>query len=147
MEPGRKLRTPSAARQTVLHKTFIASFPLSPDMQDFKKLEVWQLALRLALDVYRACDRRFSRFPGLRAQTLRAAQSISSNIAEGSGSEGAEFARYLGMSLKSTKELENDLIFARDLGALTGENFEELDGQVDRVRRKLIALIRRIRDS
>src|SRR5258705_8638174 len=87
-------------------------------MQDFKKLEVWQLAHRLVLDVYRSIDRRMRRFPGLRAQILRASQSISSNIAEGSGSEGAEFVRYLKMSVKSTKELENDLILARDLDVL-----------------------------
>lgn len=116
-------------------------------MQDFKKLVVWQLAHRLALDVYRLCDRRFSRFPGLRSQTLRAAQSISSNISEGSGAEGLEFARYLAVSLKSAKELENDLIFARDLGVLATQEFEELDKQLEAVRRRLIALIRRIRGS
>jgi four helix bundle protein len=116
-------------------------------MQDFKRLEVWQLAHRLALDVYRVCDRRFSKFPGLRAQTLRAAQSISSNIAEGSGSDGAEFARYLGMSLKSAKELENDLIFARDLDVLPIESFAELEPKLEKLRRKIIAFIRRIRGS
>ena len=116
-------------------------------MQDFKKLEVWQLAHRLALDVYRACDRRFSTFPGLRAQTLRAAQSISSNIAEGSGSEGAEFVRYLKLSVKSSKELEKDLILARDLNALSASSFAELDKGVDHVRRKLIALIRTVQGS
>ena len=116
-------------------------------VQDFKKLEVWHLAHRLALDIYRVCDRRFSKFPGLCAQTLRAAQSIASNIAEGSGSEGAEFARYLGHSLKSAMEVENDLLFARDLGVLGLSDFEMLNEGVDHVRRKLIALIRRVRRS
>ncbi|MEX2180234.1 MAG: four helix bundle protein [Gemmatimonadaceae bacterium] len=115
-------------------------------MQDFKKLTVWHAAHRLLLDVYRACDRRVSRFPGLRSQTLRAAHSISSNIAEGSGSEGAEFARFLAMALKSSKELENDLIVARDLGALSADEFHGLNAGVDHVRRKLIALIRRVRE-
>jgi four helix bundle protein len=115
-------------------------------MQDFKKLEVWQLAHRLTLNVYRVCDRRFSRFPGLRAQTLRAAQSIGSNIAEGSGGEGREFGRFLRMALKSSKELENDLLLSRDLGVLPLERFNELDEEVDHVRRKLITLIRRVAD-
>src|SRR5258705_6805227 len=116
-------------------------------MQDFKKLEVWHLAHRLVLDVYRSIDRRMRRFPGLRAQILRASQSISSNIAEGSGSEGAEFVRYLKMSVKSTKELENDLILARDLDAMEADTFERLDERIDHVRRKLIALIRTISGS
>lgn len=116
-------------------------------MQDFKKLEVWQLAHLLALDVYRICDRRFSKYPGLRSQTLRAAQSISSNIAEGSGASGPEFARFLGLALKSSKELENDLLFARDLGSITLAEFQRLDEQVEHVRRKLISLIRRVKGA
>jgi four helix bundle protein len=116
-------------------------------MQDFKKLEVWQLAHRLTLDLYRLCGPRFHRFPGLRTQTLKAAQSIGSNIAEGSGAERAEFARFLKMALKSTLEVENDLLLARDLGALSIADFALLDGQVDRLRRKLITLIRSIQGS
>ncbi len=116
-------------------------------MQDFKNLEVWRLAHRLTLDVYRGCDRRFSRFPRLRSQTLRAAQSIGSNIAEGCGAEGAELARFLGHSVKSSLELENDLILARDLGLLSVTQFSELNASLDRVRRKLIAFIRSVRRS
>jgi len=52
----------------------------------FEKLDVWQKAVELAGDVYRTTrqfpvDERF----GLTAQMRRAAVSISSNIAEGSG--------------------------------------------------------------
>ena len=116
-------------------------------MQDFKKLRVWQLAHRLALDVFRVCDKRFARFPGLRAQTLRAAQSIASNIAEGCGSEGAEFARFLVMATKSARELENDLLLARDLAVIRLDEFDSLNEGTDHVRRKLIALIRRVRGA
>ncbi len=116
-------------------------------MQDFKKLEVWQLAHRLTLEIFRTCDRRFSKFPGLRAQMLKAVQSIGSNIAEGSGSEGIEFARFLGMSLKSTREVENDLLVARDLSLISLGEFNALDERVDHLRRKLISLIRTIRRS
>jgi hypothetical protein len=52
----------------------------------FEKLEAWQLAIELARRVYSAT----SHFPdaerfGLTSQMRRAAVSISSNIAEGSG--------------------------------------------------------------
>lgn len=116
-------------------------------MQDFRKLEVWQHAHRLTLDAYRICGPRFRRFPGLRSQTLRAAQSIGSNIAEGSGAERAEFVRFLKMALRSTLEVENDVLLARDLGALELADYANLDGQVDRLRRKLISLIRTIQRS
>ena len=114
-------------------------------MQDFKKLRVWQLAHRLALDAYRVIDRRFSRFPGLRSQMLRAAQSIASNIAEGAGSDGAEFARFLSMSIRSSLEFENDLLLARDLDVIEFQEFASLNNQVDTVRRKTIALRRKLR--
>ena len=114
-------------------------------MRDFKKLEVWKLAHALSLDVFRSCGREFSRFPGLRAQTLRAVQSIGSNIAEGSGSEGAEFLRFLGHSLRSTLEVENDLILSRDLGVLRQRDFDRLNERVDHVRRKLISFMRFLR--
>jgi four helix bundle protein len=116
-------------------------------MQDFKKLDVWRLAHQLALDIYRHCDRRFSRYPGLRSQLLRAAQSIGSNIAEGAGGERVEFARYLRLALKSALEVENDLLLARDLGVLSAAEFGSLNASVDLLRRKLIALIRRVQTT
>jgi four helix bundle protein len=115
-------------------------------MQDFKKLRVWHSAHRLALDTHRLCDAtEFARYPGLRSQILRCAQSISSNIAEGSAKNGTEFARFLGISLGSCKELENDLLFARDLGLLGASEFGVLSEQLDHVRRMVIALMRAVR--
>ena len=110
-------------------------------MRDFKKLEVWQLAHELTLDAFRTADRRFTRFPGLRSQMLRASRSIGANIAEGSGAEGAEFVRFLGHSLRSTLEVENDLLLSRDLSVLKRSDFERLNERDDHVRRKLISFI------
>ena len=115
-------------------------------MQDFKNLRVWQEAHRLALDVHRICDaERFAKYGSLRNQILRAAQSIASNIAEGTGKSRRDFARFLDISIGSVKELENDLVFSRDLGLITGEQFDDLNERVDRVRRMLIALQRVVR--
>jgi four helix bundle protein len=116
-------------------------------MQDFKNLKVWHEAHRLALDVHRVCDAtRFAKYPGLRSQMLRCAQSIASNIAEGSGKKRGDFARFLDISVGSAKELESDLLFARDLGLISISEFDELNERVDHVRRMLIALIRAVRD-
>jgi four helix bundle protein len=114
-------------------------------MQDFKKLEVWQLAHQLTLDLFRVCDRRFSRYPSLRSQALRASQSIGSNIAEGTAGTDPEFARFLDHSLRSAKEVENDLLLARDLHLMRIDEFELLEARLTAVRRRLIALIRRLR--
>ena len=115
-------------------------------MQDFKKLVVWHLAHRLSLNVEASCDqRRFSRRPNLRTQTVRAADSIATNISEGAGKENREFARYLEIALSSTNELENHLIRARDSGILAERRATLLIEAADHVRRKVIRLIQRVR--
>ena len=66
-------------------------------MRDFKQLKVWQRAHRLVLDVHEHS----------RAQLRRAAASVVSNIAEGSGREGErELARYLSIAAGSASEVE-----------------------------------------
>lgn len=115
-------------------------------MQDFKNLRVWHAAQRLALNVHHCLDARaYSRYPGKRSQTLRCADSIASNISEGSAKEGAEFARYLDLALASTKELENHLLFAERAELISGRRFLLLNEGVEHVRRMLINLIRTVR--
>jgi four helix bundle protein len=116
-------------------------------MRDFKTLQVWQLAHELTLDVFRTTDRKLYRFPTLRSQMLRAARSIGANIAEGSGAEGAEFTRFLGHSLRSSLEVENDLLLSRDLEILRVSDFQRLNERDEHVRRKLISFIRYLRDQ
>ena len=81
----------------------------------FEKLEVWQKAVELADDVY-AVTRGFpdhERF-GLTAQMRRAAVSISSNIAEGSGrSSDVEFSRFIEIAYGSLMEIVSQSLIAQ----------------------------------
>ena len=69
-------------------------------MGDFRKLEAWQEAHHLTLDLYRITrgfpvDERF----GLVSQVRRAAVSVGSNIAEGTGrNNNGDFARSLSIA-------------------------------------------------
>jgi four helix bundle protein len=109
---------------------------------DFKKLEVWQVAHRVTCQVYQAT----AGFPktetyGLTAQLRRSASSIPANIAEGSGRNGdLEFSRFVRISLGSATELEYHLLLSRDIGLLTASKYEELSGEVLRVRSMLARL-------
>lgn len=115
-------------------------------MADFRKLEVWQAAHQLTLEVYRACAAvpprdRFE----LASQMRRAAVSIESNIAEGNGRRGdREFARYLRVALGSAHELEAQILIAKDLESLDPTTADSLVTAVSRVRRMLFGLIRRL---
>jgi four helix bundle protein len=76
----------------------------------------------------------------------RAAASIPANIAEGCGRVGgADFGRFLQISMGSASELEYHLLLARDLGLLTGTDHERLSGHMCEVKRMLASLIQKLR--
>ncbi len=72
----------------------------------FEKLEIWQDALDYLELVYRIANALpDSEKYNLRSQIIRAATSVSLNIAEGStGQTDAEQVRFLGMALRSLLE-------------------------------------------
>ena len=112
-------------------------------MADYRKLKVWQKAHALTLETY-AFSATLTRRKAweLRSQLLRAAISIPSNIAEGSGrGSDRDFRRFLRHSLGSTNELEYDLLLARDLGFLPANDFEKVAGRIAEVRRMLSGFI------
>ena len=118
-------------------------------MQDFRKLKVWQKAHQLTLDVYRGTHRvQKRRFPGLVSQIRRAAASVPTNIAQGCGHWGPrELARFLQIGMASVCELEYHLILASDLGALPRAACERLEASTQEVKRMLVVLILRVRES
>ena len=118
-------------------------------MQDFRKLKVWQKAHHLTLDIYRGTQRTRRRdFPGLVSQIRRSAASVPTNIAEGCGHWGPrELARFLQIAMASVCELEYHLILATDLGALPERSAADLEASTREVKRMLVSLILRVRES
>jgi four helix bundle protein len=88
--------------------------------QDFRNLVVWQKAIALVTEVYRAIQS----FPneekfGLTSPLRRASVSIPSHIAEGQGRlTRGEFRHVLGNAKGSLREVEPQLIIAHNLGSL-----------------------------
>jgi four helix bundle protein len=118
-------------------------------MGDFRKLQVWERAHRLTLDVYDA-SRGFPKEElfGLTSQMRRASSSIPANIAEGYGRNGdAELARFLTIAMGSANELEYHLLLARDLGYLDPPRHERLTIEAQGVGRMLATFITRVRRS
>jgi four helix bundle protein len=114
---------------------------------DYKKLEVWQAAHKVACEVYRET----ANFPkteayGLTSQLRRAAASIPANIAEGCGRRGdAEFSRFVRISLGSATELEYHLLLSHDVGFLSALPHESLSAQVLRIQGMLAGLNRALK--
>ncbi len=116
-------------------------------MQDFKRLNVWQRARRLALNIYSTT----SSFPndekyGIVSQLQRASVSIMTNIAEGSGRlTDKDFARFIQIAIGSSCEFESLLIMSNDLSYLDRGASQHLIQDVDEIRRMLISLNKRLK--
>lgn len=97
-------------------------------MSNYQQLKVWQMAMDLVLEIYAQTkqfpkDERF----GLISQMRRAAVSIASNIAEGSGRDTkAFFSNFLKIAKGSTCELETQVLIAQKLGYISSEKSVDL---------------------
>ncbi|MDE3172114.1 MAG: four helix bundle protein [Gemmatimonadota bacterium] len=116
-------------------------------MQDFRRLVVWEKAHQLTLSVHHAVQAMpRGKYAGLRSQILRAAASVSTNIAEGCGHRSTkELVRFVDVAIASVTELQYHLILARDLRLISTNCQADLDGQVVQVRRMLSALGKALR--
>jgi four helix bundle protein len=110
-------------------------------MFNFERLEVWQKAVAFAGLVYRLTkgfpiEERF----GLTNQIRRAANSISSNIAEGSARPPADYSRFLGYAAGSLYEVVTQAIIARNESILPGKDFEVIYRDAEEISRMLSGL-------
>jgi four helix bundle protein len=118
-------------------------------IKDFRTLKVWEKAHALTLSVYKVT----ASFPreelfGLTSQMRRSSSSIPTNIAEGCGANtDPEFARFCQIAVRSTCELEYQLLLSRDLGYLPPPNHGEMESSVIEVRRMLIAFVQKLRKN
>lgn len=115
-------------------------------MRDFRKLEVWRKAHRLALDAFTLVDELPSRERyDLGMQIRKAASSVPFNIAEGAGRRTrAEYARFLDIALGSASELEAQFEFVRDRGLYSPEVVDAHQRECILIRAMLVSLRRRI---
>ena len=92
-------------------------------IKSYRELEICQLSMELAEDIYKA----LKSFPreelyGLADQIRRAAVSVPSNIAEGFGRDSnADFAHFISIAKGSLFEVSTQLELASRLGYLSSE--------------------------
>jgi four helix bundle protein len=120
-----------------------------PPIKSYQDLIVWQKAIDLVVEAYRAT----AVFPksetyGLVSQIRRAATSTPSNIAEayGRGSR-KEYVQFLVIAQGSLKEVETNFIVAERLMYLTSAQTKRLLSQTDEIGRMLGSLIRKLKLS
>lgn len=105
----------------------------------FQDLKIWQLAIKIANELFDIADgleaKRLYRF----AEQLRgAAMSMSNNIAEGSGSSSKrEFKQFLNTARRSTFENANILILLQMRNQITLESLDKLLDELDHLCRQV----------
>lgn len=108
----------------------------------FEKLNAWQEAKKLVVDVYHLLDN----FPqtekyALCDQIRRAITSVPSNIAEGSGRRSLkEQIHFLEISYGSLMETYNQFIIAIDLAYITLDSVESIKPRIDDVAKMINGL-------
>ena len=112
-------------------------------MGNFRKLEVWQLAKELAVEVYKLTNLyEFSKDFGLRDQLRRASVSIASNISEGEESGSIKNCiRYFFIAKGSIAEVMTRIIIAYEIGYLTLNQKDEIITKCEHISKKLYKLI------
>ena len=116
-------------------------------MKTHKSLDVWQVAVKLAEDVY-GVTRRFPKDElfGLTTQMRRCAISIPSNIAEGAARQGdKEFIQFLYVAAGSASELDTQLEIAKRVAIGDPQDLERLQSEVERISMMLQGLIRSVK--
>ena len=117
-------------------------------VKNYQELIVWQRAMDLVEDVYKA-SKDFPREEvyALTSQIRRAAVSIPSNIAEGQGRRTTlDFLRHLSIAYGSLREVETQILIAlrlKYLGQTRVENVMNLAGEVGRLLNGLMASLER----
>jgi four helix bundle protein len=111
-------------------------------MREYKKLEVWTMAVELSTEVYKVTLNfpKFEQF-GITSQIQRSAVSVPSNIAEGAG-RGSEkqFSQFLHIAYGSLCELETQLLIAQNLKYTNEEQSGGLFEKIIHLQKKIFNL-------
>lgn len=115
-------------------------------MMNFKRLSIWKKSFDLSGEVYQVTNLfPKSEIYGLTSQLRRAAVSIFSNIAEGSGRRTSkDFISFLYNALGSVKEVEAQLLFAGKLKYVEDDEVNCLIDKLNELGKMLMGLIKHV---
>ena len=117
-------------------------------MHNFRNLQIWRDAMDLAQAVYEITEAlpKMETY-GLISQMTRAAVSVPSNIAEGSGRSDKDFSHFLTIALGSLFELNTQIMLSERIGYLTSEQSLALQGRADKLQMMITGFKRHLDDG
>lgn len=113
---------------------------------NFEKLEIWNLAMDFACDIYDLSEKYpKTELYGLRSQITRSASSISANIAEGvCRVSGKEKARFIEIAYGSAIETLNHSIFSQRRKYFSLEDLNNIRLKVNELTNKINAFYKSV---
>ncbi len=117
-------------------------------MHNFRNIQIWKDAMDLAQAVYEITEAlpKMETY-GLISQMTRAAVSVPSNIAEGSGRSDKDFSHFLAIALGSLFELNTQIMLSERIGYLTSEQSLALQGRADKLQMMITGFKRHLDDG
>ena len=108
-------------------------------MFKFETLDIWKITVQFGSDIYKV-TRKFPKAEqfGLTSQLIRAATSISLNIAEGSSrTSKTDFQRFIQISIGSLFEVVTCLYFAKDQQYISDKEFRSIYDKCEQIAKML----------
>lgn len=114
-------------------------------MHNFRNLQIWKDAMDLAQEVYEVTETIPTKETyGIISQMTRAAVSIPSNIAEGSGRSEKDFAHFLSIALGSLYELNTQIMLSERIGYMDNKQSVALQNKADKLQMMIAGFKRRL---
>ncbi len=115
-------------------------------MRDYKKYSIWNDSHKLTLEIY-LLTKKFPKEElfGITSQIRRAVSSVPTNIAKGCGrSTDLDLRRFLIISHGSATEVEYLIFLSFELNYISEEEYIDLTGKIEILRKQLHTLIKKI---
>jgi len=118
----------------------------------YKKLEIWQLARELVIDIHRMTLRMLPKFEMYEegGQIRKSSKSVKSTIVEGYGRRRykQDFIRFLTYAVGSNDETIDHLETLFETGSLTDQGlYQDLQERLDMLGRKLNKFIKSVNEG
>ena len=118
----------------------------------YKKLEIWQIARELVIDIHKMTLRKLPKFEMFEegGQIRRSIKSVKSTIVEGYGRRRykQEFIRFLVYAIASNDETTDHLETLFETESLTDQElYHDLSERLDKLGKKLNLFIRSVNKS
>lgn len=111
-------------------------------------MQIWKDAMDLAQKVYEIAENIPKKETyGIISQMTRAAVSVPSNIAEGSGRSDKDFAHFLSLALGSLYELNTQIVLAERIGYIDNNQSLDLQGRADELQMMISGFKRRFDEN